>query len=69
MVWQDGMWVSPRMWMGVTAILAILCLAITADASVGLVKQLRGPENERAFGSTRHRTLLQSKSFLCSTLQ
>ena len=54
----------PRMWLAVTATLAVLCLAISADASVGLVKQLKGPEDVMAFGTTMHRTLLQSESFL-----
>ena len=60
---QEGMRALPRMWLAVTAMLAVLCLAITADASVGLVKQLRGPEDVMAFGRTMHRTLLQSKLF------
>ena len=58
------MFAVPRMWLAVTATLAVLCLAISADASVGLVKQLKGPEDVMAFGTTMHRTLLQSESFL-----
>ena len=58
---QESVCSVPRLWTGGIAMLAMLCLTATADASMGLVKQLGGPEDERAFGSTMHRMLLQSE--------
>ena len=58
---QESVCSLPRLWMGGIAMLAILCLTTTADASVGLVKQLGGPEDDRTFQTAMHRTLLQSE--------
>lgn len=65
---QESVFSLPRLSMGGMAMLAILCLTATADASVGPVRQLRGPEDKRAFGIRMHRTLLQSE-YCSSSMQ